>query len=290
MTWIVDPLDGTSNYAHGIPFFCVSVAVRQTGGPLLAGVVYDPLRDECFAAERGRPTAMAVSTTDGARPRRRRHGDPERRPGGDRRLRPPDVSRCTAPAAASGCWGHPPSPWRTSPAGGWTAWRSATPCGPGTSPPASCWSKRPVAGSPASTAGRRRWRAAPTSWSATASSTTPCWQPPEHRLTARHLVRALVRGGLLVVGHRGVVVDGVEHVGGGRWPGSSVVPLVRAAATARNGSSRSVCGSRGRPSTRSARMVFWISSVPPAIDWAGTDTRTSAATAPDARPARRPLR
>jgi myo-inositol-1(or 4)-monophosphatase len=64
MTWIVDPLDGTSNYAHGIPFFCASVAVRQTGGPLLAGVVYDPLRDECFAAERGRTTAMAVSTTD----------------------------------------------------------------------------------------------------------------------------------------------------------------------------------------------------------------------------------
>ncbi len=53
VTWIVDPLDGTSNYAHGIPFFCVSVAVRRTGGPLLAGVVYDPLRDECFAAERG---------------------------------------------------------------------------------------------------------------------------------------------------------------------------------------------------------------------------------------------
>jgi myo-inositol-1(or 4)-monophosphatase len=63
MTWIVDPLDGTSNYAHGIPFFCVSVAVRQTAGPLLAGVVYDPLRDECFAAERGRPAATAVSTT-----------------------------------------------------------------------------------------------------------------------------------------------------------------------------------------------------------------------------------
>ena len=62
-TWIVDPLDGTSNYAHGIPFFCVSVAVRATDGPLLAGVVYDPLRDECFAAEAGQPTELAVSTT-----------------------------------------------------------------------------------------------------------------------------------------------------------------------------------------------------------------------------------
>jgi myo-inositol-1(or 4)-monophosphatase len=63
VTWVVDPLDGTSNYAHGIPFFCVSVAVRQTAGPLLAGVVYDPLRDECFAAERGRSAATTVSTT-----------------------------------------------------------------------------------------------------------------------------------------------------------------------------------------------------------------------------------
>ena len=62
-TWIVDPLDGTSNYAHGIPFFCVSVAVRETDGPLLAGVVYDPLRDECFAAARGGPSSLAVSTT-----------------------------------------------------------------------------------------------------------------------------------------------------------------------------------------------------------------------------------
>ena len=63
LTWIVDPLDGTSNYAHGIPFCCVSVAVRETAGPLLAGVVYDPLRDECFAAERGRPATTAVSST-----------------------------------------------------------------------------------------------------------------------------------------------------------------------------------------------------------------------------------
>ena len=62
-TWIVDPLDGTSNYAHGIPFFCVSVAVRQTHGPLLAGAVYDPLRGECFAAAAGQRPELAVSTT-----------------------------------------------------------------------------------------------------------------------------------------------------------------------------------------------------------------------------------
>jgi myo-inositol-1(or 4)-monophosphatase len=50
--WIVDPLDGTNNYAHGYPFFSVAVAVEERGS-LVAGVVYDPLRDELFAAERG---------------------------------------------------------------------------------------------------------------------------------------------------------------------------------------------------------------------------------------------
>ena len=50
--WIVDPLDGTTNYAHGYPAFCVSVALEHLGRVCL-GVVYDPLRDELFAAERG---------------------------------------------------------------------------------------------------------------------------------------------------------------------------------------------------------------------------------------------
>lgn len=51
--WIVDPLDGTVNYAHGIPIFSVSIAFAQ-GDDLILGVVYDPMRDECFSAERGR--------------------------------------------------------------------------------------------------------------------------------------------------------------------------------------------------------------------------------------------
>jgi myo-inositol-1(or 4)-monophosphatase len=50
--WIVDPLDGTNNYAHGYPFFSVAIAV-EVEGSLVAGVVYDPLRDELFQAERG---------------------------------------------------------------------------------------------------------------------------------------------------------------------------------------------------------------------------------------------
>jgi myo-inositol-1(or 4)-monophosphatase len=46
--WIVDPLDGTVNYANGIPFFCISIALISNGRPV-AGVVYDPARDETFA-------------------------------------------------------------------------------------------------------------------------------------------------------------------------------------------------------------------------------------------------
>jgi myo-inositol-1(or 4)-monophosphatase len=47
--WVVDPLDGTTNYVHGFPCYAVSIAVARRG-ELLAGVVYDPDRDECFAA------------------------------------------------------------------------------------------------------------------------------------------------------------------------------------------------------------------------------------------------
>jgi len=49
MRWIVDPLDGTTNYAHGFPFFCVSIALEKDGSVVL-GVVYDPLRDDLFEA------------------------------------------------------------------------------------------------------------------------------------------------------------------------------------------------------------------------------------------------
>jgi len=66
--WIVDPLDGTTNYAHGYPMFCVSIALEQAG-EIILGVVYDPMRDELFAAERGSGSvlnnrAIRVSATD----------------------------------------------------------------------------------------------------------------------------------------------------------------------------------------------------------------------------------
>ncbi len=53
LTWYIDPLDGTVNYAHGVPVFCVSIACAWDGQVRL-GAVYDPMRDELFAAERGR--------------------------------------------------------------------------------------------------------------------------------------------------------------------------------------------------------------------------------------------
>jgi myo-inositol-1(or 4)-monophosphatase len=51
--WYIDPLDGTVNYAHGVPFFAVSIAYQEAG-LLRLGVVYDPIADECFTAERGK--------------------------------------------------------------------------------------------------------------------------------------------------------------------------------------------------------------------------------------------
>jgi myo-inositol-1(or 4)-monophosphatase len=51
-TWIVDPLDGTTNYVHDFPLYCVSVGL-QVAGDLVVGVVYEPTRDEMFYAARG---------------------------------------------------------------------------------------------------------------------------------------------------------------------------------------------------------------------------------------------
>jgi len=51
--WFVDPLDGTTNFAHGYPVFCVSIALARQDDELEVGVLYDPTRDEMFSAERG---------------------------------------------------------------------------------------------------------------------------------------------------------------------------------------------------------------------------------------------
>ena len=52
-TWIVDPLDGTTNYVHGIPLYCVSIGL-EVAGELVVGAVYEPSRDEMCHAAKGR--------------------------------------------------------------------------------------------------------------------------------------------------------------------------------------------------------------------------------------------
>ena len=66
--WIIDPIDGTTNYAHGFPFFCVSIAF-ESDGEVVSGVVYDPIRDELFTARIGEGSflngaPLDVSKTD----------------------------------------------------------------------------------------------------------------------------------------------------------------------------------------------------------------------------------
>jgi myo-inositol-1(or 4)-monophosphatase len=95
--WYIDPLDGTTNFAHGFPQFCVSMGLEhrpaslKTGedGQLVAGIIYDPLRDELFAAERGKGAwlngktlhvshtpVLAESLVSTGFPSRKRHASP----------------------------------------------------------------------------------------------------------------------------------------------------------------------------------------------------------------------
>ncbi len=53
LRWIIDPLDGTTNYAHGYPVFCVSIALENEG-IIVLGVIYDPMREEMFVTVRGK--------------------------------------------------------------------------------------------------------------------------------------------------------------------------------------------------------------------------------------------
>ena len=76
--WVIDPLDGTTNYVHGVPHFCVSLAL-QRGEELLAGTVFDPVSGECFSAAAGEGAWL-----DG------------------RRIRTSGVSACAAALAATG--------------------------------------------------------------------------------------------------------------------------------------------------------------------------------------------
>lgn len=55
--WIIDPLDGTTNYSHGFPFFCVSIGFEESG-VVTFGVVYDPMMDELYTAEKGKGASL----------------------------------------------------------------------------------------------------------------------------------------------------------------------------------------------------------------------------------------
>jgi myo-inositol-1(or 4)-monophosphatase len=95
--WYIDPLDGTTNFAHGFPAFCVSMGLEHrppgtaadADGELVAAVIYDPLRDEMFTAEKGQGAylngrrihvsgteTLAESLIATGFPSRKRHGNP----------------------------------------------------------------------------------------------------------------------------------------------------------------------------------------------------------------------
>ena len=142
--WYVDPLDGTTNFAHGFPVFCVSLGLehRPAGlsatedGTLVAGVVYDPLRDELFVTEKGKGAYLngkkiRVSRTDTLAesllatgfPSRSRHQNPNIHFYHEITLRSHGVRRAgsaaldlayTACGRLDGYWEFKLNPWDTS--------------------------------------------------------------------------------------------------------------------------------------------------------------------------------
>lgn len=142
--WYVDPLDGTTNFAHGFPVFGVVLGCEHRAknlpqdqdGQLVAGVIYDPLRDELFAAERGggarlnnRPihvsgvAKLGESLTGTGFPSRKRHGSPNVHFYHEFTLRSHGVRRagsaaldlaCVASGRLDGFWEFNLNPWDTS--------------------------------------------------------------------------------------------------------------------------------------------------------------------------------
>jgi myo-inositol-1(or 4)-monophosphatase len=133
--WYVDPLDGTTNFAHGFPVFCVSMGLVRNG-EVIAGVVFDPTRNELFAAESGSGTTLNSRRIHVSRvpnlgesllgtgfPSKKRHANPNihfyhqltlkshglRRPGSAAL----DLT-CVASARYDGYWEFNLNPWDTS--------------------------------------------------------------------------------------------------------------------------------------------------------------------------------
>jgi myo-inositol-1(or 4)-monophosphatase len=142
--WYVDPLDGTTNFAHGFPVFGVVLGCEHRAkglpenedGQMVAGVIYDPLRDELFAAERGggarlnnRPihvsttASLAESLTGTGFPSKKRHASPNIHFYQEFTLRSHGVRRagsaaldlaCVASGRLDGFWEFNLNPWDTS--------------------------------------------------------------------------------------------------------------------------------------------------------------------------------
>ena len=151
-TWIVDPLDGTSNYAHGLPFACVSVAVKRPDG-VVVGAIFEPFRGELFTAARGRWCVARRQAHHGEDCRSSEHevsaadslsralvctglqsDDPDQIAAHARRI----VALHLVLPAARARSGRRRCAWRTSPPAGIDAFSNATPRTPGTSPPGRC--------------------------------------------------------------------------------------------------------------------------------------------------------
>jgi myo-inositol-1(or 4)-monophosphatase len=133
--WYIDPLDGTTNFAHGFPVFCVSIALEHKG-TRVAGAVFDPTRDELFAAELGRGAYLnhnriAVSKIDNLAeclvatgfPSHKRHKNPNiffyhqitLRTHGVRRAGSAALDLCSVAAGrVDGFWEFNLNPWDTA--------------------------------------------------------------------------------------------------------------------------------------------------------------------------------
>ena len=180
--WVFDPLDGTTNYAHGLPIFCASLALEIDGEAAVAAV-YDPTRQELFTAERGvgawlNGEPLRVSATDMLLDALLVTGFPYRVQEEPRRylaLFEAFIMR----ARPCGGSDRRRSTSATSRPAAWTASGKSTST-PGTPAPARSSSWRPAAASPAWTAGRGCPRTG-TSWRATAPSTRRCWRRSPRR-------------------------------------------------------------------------------------------------------------
>ena len=146
--WIVDPLDGTTNFLHGLPHFCISVALERAGD-IVAGVVFDPIKDELFWGEKGigaflNDRRLRVSSRRQLSQALVATGTPMASAATDGRATCGSSTASWIRLATSAAWARPPSISPMSrPDGSMATGNMGS--APGTSPPACCWCARPAA-------------------------------------------------------------------------------------------------------------------------------------------------